>query len=128
MAAYGRQFYDKGGKKITLNFALSTESILDPVILKQHFDPDIFLIKLTPINPTFSAKKNKIKSSIRSQEGLTGHPHILQSLQDAGYEVIISIGELEENLIGSNCGQYIQTMLRNGKRHEDSYCYPLREV
>lgn len=124
MADYGRKFYDEDGKKITLNFALSTESIIDPYILSQFFDHQFFLIKLTPVNPTYSARKNKMESSLSE---MTGH-EVMKALQDLGYEVLVSVGELEENLIGSNCGQYIQTMLKQEKRLSGSYCFPLQEL
>jgi 23S rRNA (adenine2503-C2)-methyltransferase len=128
LANYGKRFFDHGGKKVTLNFALSTESIIDPKVLMKFFDPAIFLIKLTPVNPTFSARKNKINSSSLCMNNQAIQPDIAVSLKEAGYEVIISIGEPEENLIGSNCGQYLQTMLKHEKRHEGSYCYPLQDL
>lgn len=126
MASYGKRFFDNGGKKITLNFAVSASNIINAGVLKKHFDPDIFLVKLTPVNPTFSARKNKLDSLQDIFEN--GHSRLLGDLRTAGYEVIVSIGDREENLIGSNCGQYIQTMLREGAVREDSYCYPLVEV
>jgi 23S rRNA (adenine2503-C2)-methyltransferase len=126
MSSFGRNFYDGGGKKITLNFAVSSSNIIQADILKKHFSPDIFLIKLTPVNPTFSARKNRLDSL--QDIFINGHSQLLDDLKGAGYEVIVSIGEQEENLIGSNCGQYIQTMLREGSVREDSYCYPLLEV
>ncbi len=33
---------------------------------------------------------------------------LVEALRQAGYEVILSIGEVEENAIGSNCGQYLR--------------------
>jgi 23S rRNA (adenine2503-C2)-methyltransferase len=126
MASYGKRFFDEGGKKITLNFAVSSASIIDTEILRRYFDPDIFLIKLTPVNPTYSAKKNKLHSLVDILGN--GNSRLMDELIEAGFEVIVSIGEQEENRIGSNCGQYIQTMLREGGVREDSYCYPLVEV
>lgn len=126
MANYGKRFFDAGGKKVTLNFAISSKSIVATDILKKHFNPDLFLVKLTPVNPTFSAKKNKLDSQVDILGN--GHSQLVQDLMSAGFEVIVSIGELEENLIGSNCGQYIQTMLQDGKKREDSYCYPLVDL
>jgi len=38
-----------------------------------------------------------------------------------GLEVILSVGELEENKIGSNCGQYVQRAIRSGVKPESSY-------
>ena len=126
MASYGKRFFDEEGKKITLNFAVSPASIIQPDILRNHFDPETFLIKLTPVNPTYSARKNRMDSL--KDIFVNGHSRLMEDLTQAGFEVIVSIGEQEENLIGSNCGQYIQTMLREGSVRQDSYCYSLVEV
>ena len=45
-------------------------------------------------------------------------------IRDLGYDVIVSIGELEENNIGSNCGQYILSHL-NTNKIESAYTYPI---
>ena len=100
-------FYRKKTRKITLNFALSPESIIDPSVLKKFFDPKIFLIKITPVNPTLSAIENGIHSFIYKD---IENSKIVSSLRNADYEVILSIGELEENKIGSNCGQFISAV------------------
>jgi 23S rRNA (adenine2503-C2)-methyltransferase len=110
MARYGKRFFDPGGKKITLNFALSTVSIIDPDVLIRYFNPDQFIIKLTPLNPTFKASGNKLLSLITPENS---HYEIADQLEEKGYEVILSIGEWEENQIGSNCGQYMQACLNN---------------
>jgi 23S rRNA (adenine2503-C2)-methyltransferase len=34
------------------------------------------------------------------------HP-VVRSLKKAGFEVVVSIGEPEENALGSNCGQVL---------------------
>ncbi|MBM3324537.1 MAG: radical SAM protein, partial [Calditrichaeota bacterium] len=49
-------------------------------------------------------------------------------LQEAGYEVLLSIGELTENDIGSNCGQHITNFLRAGTSIPDAYTVPLTSV
>jgi 23S rRNA (adenine2503-C2)-methyltransferase len=110
MARYGKRFFDPGGKKITLNFALSTVSIIDPDVMIRYFDPEIFIIKLTPLNPTYKAAGNKLHSLITPENS---HNEIVEQLEEKGYEVILSIGEWEENRIGSNCGQYVQACQNN---------------
>ncbi|RLD82567.1 MAG: radical SAM protein [Bacteroidetes bacterium] len=125
MAAYGERFYSEGGKKITLNFALGKDNILDPHTLKQYFDPDIFLVKLTPVNPTFKARLNNIDSLI--VRGEKEYP-VVDGLKAVGYEVILSIGEWEENKIGSNCGQYIKALDESCHVPEGSYSYKLKDV
>jgi 23S rRNA (adenine2503-C2)-methyltransferase len=41
--------------------------------------------------------------------------------------VIVSIGEVEENYIGSNCGQYIRKHMEALKPIRDGYTYHIDE-
>ena len=108
IASYGEKFYANGDRKITLNFAYAKNTQLCPDELKKYFDPDIFIIKLTPVNPTINATTNRVESYFTTgAEGEDG-AKLVQQLKQASYEVILSIGALAENEIGSNCGQYLR--------------------
>lgn len=123
ISAYGQRFYQPGGKKITLNFAISKESVIDENMLLSYFSPEIFLVKLTPVNPTFKALQNNIESGISPDVQVEFD--LMPALQSAGYEVILSIGEYEENRIGSNCGQFLQTYLNACEKLPEAYSYKL---
>lgn len=120
IADYGLSFFNEGGRKITLNFALAKDSILDIMTLKRYFNPEVFLIKITPINPTYSSKDNGIKSLITPKQSCE---ETINKLKNEGFEVILSIGEWEENEIGSNCGQYIFSHFQALKKMSDGYSY-----
>jgi 23S rRNA (adenine2503-C2)-methyltransferase len=122
IADYGERFIISGKRKITLNFALADNSPLDPDVISHFFDPKLFLIKITPINPTSKAIQNRYRSYIRFQTQDSDY-EIVETLRSIGYEVIISIGELEENKIGSNCGQYISDIMMNNWVVEGAYSY-----
>ncbi|MBI4720576.1 MAG: radical SAM protein [Chitinivibrionia bacterium] len=122
IAEYGRAFYDERGRKITLNFALADGWPVDPSVLLSHFDPDLFLIKIVPVNPTRRAVRNNIASAIPGRRGEA----VIKALRDAGYEVIPSIGEPEENRIGSNCGQYVTAYQETRECLADGYTYELQ--
>lgn len=122
IAAYGNRFYSNNNRKITLNFALFEKGNLDVDVLKEHFDPNIFIIKLTPINPTSAAQTHSIISEVFSNKKVF---ELVKKLEYVGYEVLLSIGELEENKIGSNCGQFITNFLMKQQKLEDAYTYPL---
>ena len=122
IAEYGSLFFNEGGRKITLNFALVKDAKIDPEILQEYFSPDIFLLKITPVNPTFMAHKHQLSSIIQSD---SLEYSFINDLQDIGFEVILSIGELKENKIGSNCGQYITNYLKSNKQLPDGYTTPL---
>ncbi|EKE04231.1 MAG: hypothetical protein ACD_20C00095G0010 [uncultured bacterium] len=125
IAAYGNRFYQTGDRKITLNFALADNMPVDTEILLNYFDPDKFLIKITPINPTLKAIKNNINSYVSAEKS---DYELINKLNSAGYDVILSIGELEENKIGSNCGQYLTSYQDNKEIIQNSYTYALEKV
>jgi len=125
LAKFGDRFLRSNDRKITLNFALGSKFSLDENILLSYFDTDKYLVKITPINPTYQAKKNNIESYVKDENG-NGIKGIISKLKSAGYDVILSIGELEENLIGSNCGQYVIKHLNNEEPHINGYSYPIQ--
>lgn len=122
IARYGNAFIEPGDRKVTLNFALADGAPLDPHVLTKYFDPAKFLIKITPVNPTHQANRNRLKSYLTAGLADEGY-RIVRDLRLAGFEVLVSIGEAEENLIGSNCGQYLKRHLERGRAIESSYCY-----
>ncbi|MCX6826998.1 MAG: radical SAM protein [candidate division Zixibacteria bacterium] len=122
MADYGKSFFEISDRKIALNFALTERLSIDPEILLQYFNPEIFLIKLTPMNPTHQALKNRISNALPGN----GRCKIADLLRSIGYEVIISVGELEENNIGSNCGQYVTAHRLAGEEIKNGYTYNLQ--
>jgi len=110
IAGYARRFREDGDKKITLNFALADGMPVDPKVLLEYFSPEDFIIKITPINPTHRAMENSLVSYIDAYAGDREY-EVVDALSSAGYGVILSIGEVEENRIGSNCGQYVMRHL-----------------
>jgi len=93
-------------------------------VIIEVFDPEKFLVKITPVNPTYRSKENNLNSDVDvERKGLLKHQNFIEELKNAGFEVILSIGELEENKIGSNCGQYVQRHLMSEKKIVDGYQY-----
>ncbi|MEW5940874.1 MAG: radical SAM protein [Chloroflexota bacterium] len=127
MAAYGERFHRAGDRKITLNFALAENSPIEADVLARCFDPSRYLIKLTPINPTSRATQNNLASCIDATRPGTAES-VARPLLDAGYDVIVSIGEVEENEIGSNCGQYVLNYLESGVRVDGGYTYQVENL
>ncbi|MFO8036958.1 MAG: radical SAM protein [Anaerolineales bacterium] len=126
MALYGERYHRPGDRKITLNFALAEDSPLDVEVLKTHFDPDRFLIKITPLNPTYQAQKSGLRSYLKPRDD-DFEDGLLSEIKNAGYQVILSIGDLEENKIGSNCGQYVQRHLQAKHRLSSGYSYQVQD-
>jgi 23S rRNA (adenine2503-C2)-methyltransferase len=127
MSAYGERFYRSGDRKITLNFALAEGMPVEPDVLLRYFDPERYLVKITPVNPTCRAVQNGLSTHIDPYRPETGHA-IAKTLTGAGYDVIISIGEVEENAIGSNCGQYVLKYLEGRQTVQDGYTYRVETI
>ena len=124
MAAYGERFYRPGDRKITLNFALAEEAPVDAQVLLNYFDPQRYLVKITPVNPTLQARRNGLASFVDPCLPESGDA-VVRHLTEVGYQVIVSIGEVEENMIGSNCGQYVLNVLEGRDAIPDGYTYHL---
>ena len=126
IAKYGEDYYRPGDRKITLNFALAENSPVDAEELLRYFDPDRFLIKVTPLNPTYQAESTGLTSYLDPNNKVAVYPE-LEKIREAGYQVIISIGEQEENRIGSNCGQYVQKHILESDGLTEGYTYQVTQ-
>jgi len=109
MAAYGGRFFAPGDRKLTLNFAPARGLPLDPAALRRVFSPELFLVKLTPINPTLASSRSGLSGLIDPQQPAASE-EIAESFRRVGFETLLSIGELDENRIGSNCGMCVRAL------------------
>ena len=106
IAELGRRFYQPGGRKVVLNFALAEGVPLDDQVLADNFAPEHFIVKLTPINPTAAASAAGLASVLSPVAPGAAHATV-ERLRQRGFETIVSIGAPEEIAIGSNCGQLV---------------------
>jgi 23S rRNA (adenine2503-C2)-methyltransferase len=127
LSEFGKSYYQPGDRKITLNFALAEGMEIEESVLLKYFDPDKYLIKITPVNPTCQAVKNGLISYINPncpEESVELSNRLIQS----GYDVVMSVGEVEENQIGSNCGQYVLKYLKSQNQIVNGYSYPIESI
>lgn len=115
MGRYGDRFFAPGDRKITLNFAPAVGNPLCPEDLLPWFSPDRFLVKLTPINPTQKSLEAGLEALVDPENEAACHA-VKEGFERQGYDTILSIGELTENTIGSNCGMYISRARELEKR------------
>lgn len=123
IASYGERFVSEGDRKVTLNFALAQENVADADVIIKYFNPEKFLIKITPVNPTYRSVENGLNSDVDDNGLVLKHRTFVEKLRENGFEVIISVGELEENKIGSNCGQYVQRHLAAQRKLDGAYLF-----
>lgn len=118
MAAWGEKIFRPGRRQPSLNFALSPGVSCQPEALVGQFDPRCFVVKLTPLNPTAAAGENRLEclEGWERARGLVGQK--AGEFLALGYQVIESVGNMEENEIGSNCGQMVRRRLAGWPEHE----------
>jgi 23S rRNA (adenine2503-C2)-methyltransferase len=109
LAAYGTRYLSQGDRKITLNFAPVKNLPLDPDRLADWFSPEMVAVKLTPINPTHAAARSGFVGLIDPGD-MSGCERVADRFRMAGFETILSIGETDENRIGSNCGMRVRAL------------------
>jgi len=93
------------GRKITLNFALAGYEI-DPTVLLKHFNPEHYIIKLTPMHKTVTAITNDIKTAGDYTTFVPYKEHE-ERLKAAGYDVLVFIASEYEDLGRITCGNAI---------------------
>lgn len=93
------------GRKITLNFAVAGYEI-DAKKLKELFDPDKFLVKLTPMHKTTHALENGIKTD-GEYTSMYPYLHHEEELKAEGFDVIVFIASEYEDLGRITCGNAI---------------------
>jgi 23S rRNA (adenine2503-C2)-methyltransferase len=106
IAVLGSDFKSPEDKKVTLNFVVIKGVPIDAGLVARLFKPDDFLIKITPLNPTERGRRHRLSAGFDPARPETAGA-LIAGFESKGFETILSIGELEENRIGSNCGQYI---------------------
>jgi 23S rRNA (adenine2503-C2)-methyltransferase len=93
------------GRKITLNFAVADYEV-DPTVLLRYFNPELYIIKLTPMHKTLTAQVNRLKTA-GDYTNYYPYEKIDQSLQRAGYDVLVFIASEDEDKSRITCGNAI---------------------
>jgi 23S rRNA (adenine2503-C2)-methyltransferase len=91
------------GRKYTLNFAVTADTILNAEELSRLFDKDKFIVKITPIHKTNSAVKNGFGITTEYTD-YDVYRKFEQPLIDNGWQVIVFVPSLEEDSDRITCG------------------------
>lgn len=91
------------GRKYTLNFAVTEETILDANTLDSLFDKEYFIVKITPIHKTNSAIKNGFDVTTEYTD-YNVYRKFETPLVNAGWDVIVFVPSEEEDSDRITCG------------------------
>lgn len=93
------------GRKITLNFALADFEI-DPLKLYLLFNPDNFIVKLTPMHLTSTAMDNKLYTAGNTTMYYP-YKDVEETLKSVGFDVLVFLPSKEEDDSRITCGNAI---------------------
>ena len=88
------------GRKYTLNFAVTSKSNLDPVLMDKYFDKKKCIVKITPIHET----KEAVKNNYEIVKDFDVYEKFEKPLVEAGWDVIVFIPSEEEDKDRITCG------------------------
>lgn len=91
------------GRKYTLNFAVTEDTILNAKDLSILFDKGKFIVKITPIHKTTSAVKNGFNVTT-SYTDFDVYRNFEQPLLEEGWDVIVFVPSQEEDSDRITCG------------------------
>jgi len=87
-------------RKYTLNFAVTSESNLDPILMDRYFDKNKCIVKITPIHETHEAVNN----GYEIVKNFDVYEKFEKPLVDAGWDVIVFVPSEEEDSDRITCG------------------------
>ena len=91
------------GRKYTLNFAVTSQTILNAKELSRLFDKEKFIVRITPIHETNSAIKNGFDVTT-SYSDYDVYRQFEKPLIDEGWQVIVFVPSKEEDSDRITCG------------------------
>ena len=103
ISAIAKQLPYPRGRKYTLNFAVTKETILDAKELSKLFDKNKFIVKITPIHKTNSAVKNGFGVTTEYTD-YNVYRDFEKPLLNEGWQVIVFVPSEEEDSDRITCG------------------------
>ncbi len=103
------------GRKYTLNFAVTSKTVLDAKQLSKLFDKNKFIVKITPIHETNSAIENGFDVTT-SYTDYDVYREFEQPLLVEGWDVIVFVPSKEEDSDRITCGN---ALIANNKLFDE---------
>jgi adenine C2-methylase RlmN of 23S rRNA A2503 and tRNA A37 len=94
------------GRKYALNFALGDNFEVDSEKLRDLFNPNKFMVKITPIHITNACKENNIETK-NGYFDYSPYREIEKKLIKVGFDVLVFIPSIEEDASRITCGNAI---------------------
>lgn len=106
------------GRKYTLNFALADGYEIDAKLLKSLFNPNHFMVKITPLHRTTSCSDNNIITT-GGMDNFVPYKDAERDLINEGFDVIIFVPSYDEDDGLITCGNAILSGKLPSCKYED---------
>lgn len=93
-------------RKYCLNFAFSSDFKIEADKVKRLFDPEKFMIKITPIHNNNACRENKIET-VGGYEYFAPYAQVEEDLIAAGFDVLVFVPSMDEEDGLVTCGNAI---------------------
>lgn len=113
------------GRKFVLNFPVCDWTI-DAAVLRTYFDPERFIVKLTPMHETATAQRFGHETH-GDYVNPKSYQAVAARLRDVGFEVLVFIASRDEDHGMITCGNAVLASQKTGK-HPRSRTEPLNFI
>ena len=93
-------------RKYTLNFAFSSDFIIDAKYIRDLFDPEKFMCKITPIHNNIACSENNI-STVGGYDSWQPYQKPEQDLIAVGFDVLVFVPSIDEEDGLVTCGNVV---------------------
>ena len=100
------KFPDPVSRKYCLNFAYATDFKIDAQKIRSLFDPEKFMIKITPIHNNNACEENGIVT-VDGYESYAPYQPVEEAFKDAGFDVLVFVPSIDEEDGLVTCGNVI---------------------
>jgi 23S rRNA (adenine2503-C2)-methyltransferase len=97
---------DPISRKYCLNFAFSTDFVIDAQVVKRLFDPEKFMCKITPIHNNTACIENGI-NTVGGYDSWKPYQQPEEDLKKAGFDVLVFVPSIDEEDGLVTCGNAI---------------------
>jgi 23S rRNA (adenine2503-C2)-methyltransferase len=94
------------GRKYCLNFAYSSDFEIDAEKLRTLFDPEYWMVKITPIHNNESCTNNNYKT-VDGYKSWDPYSEVEKNLKDVGFDVLVFVPSQDEEDSLVTCGNAI---------------------
>lgn len=106
LAVIAAEMPEPMSRKYCLNFAYSTDFVIDAKKVRRLFSPDKFMCKITPIHNNNACRENSI-ATVGGYESFHPYAQPERDLKAAGFDVLVFVPSLDEEDGLVTCGNAI---------------------